>query len=194
MIAIVTVETIILISIVSLPILFQTGFAIQKVVEKIDVRARAIHVTLPAPIGSITAYHLFLVYTEKHGKQFVCQGFPFDPSTGKIAPDSVLPSDPPGLLTKGRCIAFTSNNRDFIPDAPSVTVASDKEAKHAYTCFFKETIIFNNAKVPYHLVTGPNSNSYTRTMLDSCHVPAIKPAVAIITPGWDISINLSHKP
>ena len=121
--------------------------------------------TLPPPIGSITAYQLFLV-SEIHGKQFVCQGFPFDPSTGKIPPDSILPSDPPGLLTKERCIPFTPDNRDFIPNAPSVTVALNKNTKCAYSCFFKETILFNKAKVPYHLVTGPNSNSYTRTMLD----------------------------
>jgi hypothetical protein len=62
-----------------------------KFVEKVEVRGRAIHVALPQPI----------VYTEKHAKQFVCQGLPFDPATGKIAPDEILPSDPPGLLTKG---------------------------------------------------------------------------------------------
>ena len=190
-ISVIFIGTMILISVISTAGVLQSSFAIQKVVEKMDVRARSIHVTLPPPIGSITAYHLFLVYSEKHGKQFVCQGFPFDLSTGNIPPDSVLPSDSPGLLTKGRCIPFTLDNRDFIPDAPSVTVASEKDAKHAYTCLFKETILFNNAKVPYHLVTGPNSNSYSRTM-DNCDLPAIKPAIAIITPGWDISIDLNR--
>jgi hypothetical protein len=190
-ISVIFIGTMILISVISTAGVLQSSFAIQKVVEKIDVRARSIHVTLPPPIGSITAYHLFLVYST-HGKQFVCQGFPFDPSTGKIPPDSALPSNPLGLLTKGRCIQFTPDNRDFIPDAPSVTVASEKDAKHAYTCFFKETILFNNAKVPYHSVTGPNSNSYTRTMLDSCDLHAIKPAIAIISPGWDISIDLNR--
>ena len=165
-----------------------------KFVEKVEVRGRAIHVTLPQPIGFVTGYHLFIVYTEKHGKQFVCQGLPFDPATGKIAPDEILPSDPPGLLTKGQCIPFRPDNSDFIPDAPSLTVLSGPEAKQAYNCFFKETDIFNDAKIPYHLVTGPNSNSYTRTMLDKCGVLAMKPAVAILTPGWDISINLKHKP
>ena len=92
-----------------------------KFVEKVEVRGRAIHVTLPQPIGSVTGYHLFIVYTEKHGKQFVCQGLPFDPATGKIAPDEILPSDPPGLLTKGQCIPFRPDNIDFIPDAPSLT-------------------------------------------------------------------------
>ena len=78
----------------------QSASAVQKFVEKIDVRGRAIQVTLPPPLGFVTGYHLFIVYTENHGKQFVCQGLPFDPATGKIAPDEILPSDPPGLLTK----------------------------------------------------------------------------------------------
>jgi hypothetical protein len=183
-----------MVSIVSTSLSVQGASAIQKSVEKIDVRGRAIRVTLPPPIGSVTGYHLFIVYTEKHGKQFVCQGLPFDPATGKKAPDEILPSDPPGLLIKGQCIPLRPNNRDFIPDAPSITVLSGPDAKQAYNCFFKETDIFNDAKIPYHLVTGPNSNSYTRTMLDRCDVPAMKPAVAILTPGWDISINLDHKP
>jgi hypothetical protein len=111
---------------------------------------------------------------------------PFDPATGKIAPDEILPSDPPGLLTKGQCIPFRPDNSDFIPDAPSLTVLSGPEAKQAYNCFFKETDLFNDAKIPYHLVTGPN--------IDKCGILAMKPEVAILTPGWDISINLKHKP
>ena len=65
-------------------------------VEKVEVRGRAIHVTLPQPIGSITGFHLFIVYTDKHGKQFVCQGLPFDPATGKIAADEILRLIHPG--------------------------------------------------------------------------------------------------
>lgn len=184
----------IMVSIVSASISVHSASEIQKLFEKIDVRGRAIHVTLPPPIGSVTGYHLFIVYTEKHGKQFVCQGFPFDPATGKIVSDEILPSDPPGLLTKGQCIPFLPDNIDFIPDAPSITVLSGPDAKQAYKCFFKVTEMFNGAKIPYHLVTGPNSNSYTRTMLDRCDILAMKPAVAMLTPGWDISINLDHKP
>ena len=43
------------------------------------------------------------------------------------------------------------------------------------------------------MITGPNSNSYTRTMLDKCNILAIKPVIAILTPGWDISIYLEDK-
>jgi len=171
-------------SIVSTSLSVQGASTIQKSIETIDVRGRAIHVTLPQSIG----------YIDKHGKQFICQGLPFDPATGNIAPDEILPSDPTGLVIKGQCIPLRPNNRDFIPDAPSITVLSGSDTKQAYNCFFKETDIFNEAKIPYHMVTGPNSNSYTRTILDKCNILAIKPAVAILTPGWDISINLDDIP
>ena len=181
-------------SIVSTSLSVQGATAIPKYVETIDVRGRAIHVTLPQSIGSVTGYHLFIVYTDKKGKQFICQGLPVDLATGNIAPDEILPSDPTGLVIKGQCIPLRPNNRDFIPDAPSITVLSGSDTKQAYNCFFKETDIFNDAKIPYHMVTGPNSNSYTRTILDKCNILAMKPAVAILTPGWDISINLDDKP
>jgi hypothetical protein len=184
----------IMVSRVSTSLSVHSASADQKFVEKIDVRGRAIHVTLPPPIGSVTGYHLFIVYTQKHEKQFVCQGLPFDPATGRIVPEEILHSDPPGLLTKGQCIPFRPDNRDFIPDAPSITVLSGTDAKQAYNCIFKETDILNAATIPYHLVTGPNSNSYVRTMLYRCDIPAMKPALAILTPGWYISINLDHKP
>ena len=180
-------------SIVSTSLSVQGATAIPKHVETIDVRGRAIHVTVPQSIGSVTGYHLFIVYTDKNGKQFICQGLPFDPATGNIAPDEILPSDPTGLVIKGQCIPLRPNNRDFIPDAPSITVLSGSDTKQAYNCFFKKTEIFNDAKIPYHMVTGPNSNSYTRTMLDKCNILAMRPAVAILTPGWDISINLDDK-
>ena len=180
--------------IVSTSLSVQRATAIPKHFETIDVRGRAIHVTLPQSIGSVTGYHLFIVYTDKKGKQFICQGLPFDPATGNIAPDEILPSDPTGLVIKGQCIPLRPNNRDFIPDAPSITVLSGSDSKQAYNCFFKETDIFNEAKIPYHMVTGPNSNSYTRTLLDKCNILAMKPAVAILTPGWHISINLDDKP
>lgn len=180
--------------IVSTSLSVQGATAIPKHVETIDVRGRAIHVTLPQSIGSVTGYHLFIVYTDQKGKQFICQGLPFDPATGNIAPDEILPSDPTGLVIKGQCIPLRPNNRDFIPDAPSITVLSGSDTKQAYNCFFKETDIFNDANIPYHMVTGPNSNSYTRTILDKCNILAMKPAVTILTPGWDISINLDDKP
>ena len=122
-------------SIVSTSLSVQDATAIEKPVETIDVRGRPIHVTLPQSIGSVTGYHLFIVYTDKKGKQFICQGLPFDPATGRIAPDEILPSDPTGLVIKGQCIPLHPNNRDFIPDAPSITVLTGSDTKQAYNSF-----------------------------------------------------------
>ena len=132
-----------MVSIVSTSLSVQGASAIPKSVETIDVRGRAIHVTLPQTIGSVTGYHLFIVYTDKQGKQFICQGLPFDPATGKIAPDEILPSDPTGLVIKGQCIPLRPNNRDFIPDASSITVLSGSDAKQAYNCFFLKRLIYS---------------------------------------------------
>ena len=170
---------------------FQTALAATSSLDaKIDIRGRAVTVTLPAPYGTITAYHLFLVYTDRHAREFVCQGFPYDPATGQVPSDAVIATDPPGLLTLGHCIDFLPSNRDYIPDAPSLTIATGKIAQKAFNCFVEKTELFNMAGVPYHVFTGPNSNSYTRTVIDECNLPAQKPAIAVITPGWDNSINL----
>ena len=160
------------------------ALSVTKIEEKMDVRGRAIPLVLPAPYGSITAYHLFIVYTDKFGSQFECQGFPFDPATGQVAPDSILLLDPPGLLTQGECIPYVPGLRNYIPDAPTITVLTGKEAKHAYNCIVERNSTFNSAAIPYHAITGPNSNTYASTMLAQCGAPVLKPAVAIIVPGW----------
>ena len=147
----------------------QSVSAVEKV-NTIDVRARAIPFTLPGG-QTVTVFHLFIVYTQKADKDFVCQGFPFDPVTGQIPKDADLPLNIPSpFLLQGRCIPFDPDNRDFNPNEPSVTVVSGPDSKDVYKCFVKETKIFNNAKIPYALL-ATNSNSYTRAMLDRYDVP-----------------------
>ncbi len=66
----------------------------------------------------------------KNLKSIVCQGFPFDPATGQIPKDSDLPLNLPSpYLLQGRCVPFSPDNRDYNPDAPSVTVVSGPDAK-----------------------------------------------------------------
>lgn len=69
-----------------------------------------------------------------------------------------------------------------------MTVLWGKGAGEAYRCFEKETVLFNAEKVPYRMATGPNSNTFVRTILDRCGVPALKPAGAVPAPGWEISL------
>ena len=174
---------------IALPILLrQTAFAVEKT-NQVDVRARSIHVTLPGG-QTVTVYHLFIVYG-KSGIDFVCQGFPFNPATRQIPKDSDLPLNLPSpYLLQGRCIPFSTDNRDFNPKAPSTTVVSGSDATDAYKCFAKETKKFNMAKVPYALL-ATNSNTYVRTMLDKCDIPGgdarLPPGVTVPTvPGWSI--------
>lgn len=169
----------------------QTASAVEKT-NQIDVRARSIHVTLPGG-QTVTVYHLFIVYV-KTGKDFVCQGFPFDPTTRQIPKDSDLPLNLPSpYLLQGRCIPFNTDNRDFNPQAPSTTVVSGSDATDAYKCFAKETKKFNMAKIPYALL-ATNSNTYVRTMLDKCDIPGadarLPPGVTVPTaPGWAIVLQ-----
>jgi hypothetical protein len=186
--AVITIGVLILTSI-SLSILSpEPAFAGEKA-NQVDVRARAIHVTLPGG-QEVTVYHLFIVYV-KPGIDFVCQGFPFDPATGQIPKDSDLPLNLPSpYLLQGRCIPFGTDNRDFNPKAPSTTVVSGPDAKDAYKCFVNETKKFNDAKISYALL-ATNSNTYVRTILDKCDIPGmdsrLSPGVTVPTaPGWAI--------
>jgi hypothetical protein len=161
--------------------------------ERIDVRARPITVAFPAPYyGTVTGYHLFIVYTDVAGRQFICEALPVDPNTGRTPSESDLISNHRGLLTSGYCHLYVPGTTAYAANAPSVTAAVVK-AKEAYDCFVNETVAFNAANIPYHLTTGPNSNSYVRTLLDHCKVPAVKPPSAVLTPGWDVSIRLKDE-
>lgn len=169
----------------------QSAYAVEKT-NTVNVTPRPIHVTLPDG-QTVTVYHLFVVYTQKMDKSFVCQGYPFDPVTGEIPPDSDLPLNLPSpFLTQGRCIPFESDNRDWpFRNEPSTTVVSGADSKDVYKCFVKFTSKFNDAKIPYALL-GPNSNSYSRAILDGCDVPGgdsrLPPGVVPqLAPGWSIT-------
>lgn len=165
--------------------------------QRIDVRAAPITIPLPRPyFGTITGFHLALVYVNATGSEFVCEGLPLDPATGKAPPDSVLISNPPGLVTRGYCYpySFGFDARSSSSEVQSVTVvSSSKEASQIYDCLVKKTIAFNAANVPYYMTTGPNSNSFVRTLLEHCKIPAMKPSGATVTPGWDLVINLGER-
>lgn len=161
--------------------------------ERIDVRARPVTVNFPAPYyGTVTGYHLFIVYTDGAGKQFICEALPLDPSTGLMPSESALFSNHKALLARGYCQPYGPGTAAVnVANAPSVT-ATTINAKEVYSCFVKETSAFNAASVPYRLTTGPNSNSFVRTLLDHCKVPAVKPPFAVLTPGWDMSISFER--
>ena len=183
----------------------QSAYAVEKI-NTIKVSTRPIHVTLPGG-QEVTVYHIFVVYTQKlqqqqkepTDKDFVCQGFPLDPATGKIPPSSDLPLGLPSpFLLKGRCIPFESDNMDYPyrgAPYPSTTLVSGDNAKDVYRCFVKATNAFNDASIPYTLLPtssalSGNSNSYVRAILDNCHIPggdSRLPVPAQLVPGWSIT-------
>ena len=139
----------------------QSVYAVEKI-DTIKVSPRPIHVTLSGG-QEVTVFHLFVVYTQKqqqqqqeqpNDKDYVCQGFPFDPATGQIPSDSDLPLNLPSpFLLKGRCIPFESDNRDYpYRQLPSTTVVSGDNSKDVYKCFVKVTSTLNDAKIPYTLL------------------------------------------
>ncbi|MER3407378.1 MAG: hypothetical protein C4292_00725 [Nitrososphaera sp.] len=164
----------------------------QDLSERIDVRAREITVNMPPPYGKITGYHLYIVYVDPARRQFVCEGFPFDPATGSIPPaGATLFYGLSGLLTQGYCgtLLQRATVQQQQEQQHFVTVLYGGEAEKAYRCFEKETGRFNAERIPYRMATGPNSNSFVRMMLDRCDVPAIKPPAAVPVPGWEISLS-----
>jgi len=183
----------------------QNAYAIEKV-NTIKVSPREIKITLPDG-SKVTVYHLFVVYIQKQqhqeqelttDKAFVCQGFPLDPTTGQIPPDSdlpLLPSDSSFLL-QGRCIPFETDNRDWSfrngPPQPTTLEVSQDDAKDVYRCFIKATKELNDAKVTYALL-GYNSNSYVRAIFDKCDVPGGDSRIPVppqLAPGWSLGANL----
>jgi hypothetical protein len=199
--------TMILIS--ALPMVIQTSLQNAHAVDKIDTikgSPREIKITLPNG-STITVYHLFAVYTQKQQHQqqeeptdkvFVCQGFPLDPATGQIPPDSALPLLPSdsSFLLQGRCIPFDNDNRDWPfrngPPQPTILDIPVDNAKDVYRCFVKVTNTLNQANIIYALL-GFNSNSYVRAILDKCDVPGGDSRIPVppqFAPGWSLGANL----
>jgi hypothetical protein len=190
----VAILTLIFVSVLSIAIpgSLHRVYAVEKI-NTINVTPRAIHVTLPGG-QTATVFHLFVVYNQKIDKQYVCQGFPFDPATGQIPKDSDLPLNLPSpFVLQGRCIPFESDNRDWpFRNSPSTTVISGADSKDVYKCFVKVTNTLNEAKIPYALL-ATNSNSYARAILDKCEVPGgdsrLPPGIVRqLVPGWQFTV------
>lgn len=192
-----------------LPMVIQTSMQSAYAVEKIDtikVSPREIKITLPDG-SKVTVYHLFVVYTQKQqhqqqevptDKAYVCQGFPLDPATGQIPPDSDLPLLPSesSFLLQGRCIPFDNDNRDWPyrngPPQPTTLDISADNTKDVYRCFVTATKELNDAKIVYALL-GYNSNSYARAILDKCDVPGGDSRIPVppqLAPGWSLGASL----
>jgi hypothetical protein len=130
---------------------------------KIDVRA--VKVSAPAPI-----YHLFIVYTDETGINYLFRGGPSSsfPHYGTI---------------QGYNAVYAKGGPDWDLDAPSVSVMKGISASGKDSCFISELSRITSAKIQYH-IGGPNSNTVVKTLLFKCKVPIAKPV--LVAPGWDL--------
>ncbi len=129
---------------------------------KIDVRA--VKVSEPIPI-----YHLFIIYTDENGINYLYRGGPSSPF-------------PHYGTIQGYNAVYANGGPDWDLDAPSVTVMKGSVASGKDSCFVSQLSRITSAKIPYH-VGGPNSNTVVKTLLLNCGVPVAKPVN--VAPGWD---------
>jgi hypothetical protein len=146
--------------------------------SQVDIRATYIG-TAHSPF-----HHLFLVYTDQSGEQTQFRGGPSDP-----------PPEPWGYITSSAmpCDTFAIDCQDLA--ATSKILLKGSAAHDIDTCFKTVVDKVNNAKprIPY-INTGPNSNTYVKTLLHICGpwapsqfyygaagiLPVLRPSV----PGW----------
>ncbi|MFZ0328564.1 MAG: hypothetical protein WBQ25_10620 [Nitrososphaeraceae archaeon] len=132
---------------------------------KIDVRA--VKVSIPLPI-----YHLFIIYTDENGINYIYRGGPSNsfPHFGTI---------------EGYNAIYANGGPDWNLDAPSVTVLKGSDASGKNSCFVTELSRITSENIPYHPL-GQNSNTLAKTLLVNCGVPVAKPVIE--APGWDLPL------
>jgi hypothetical protein len=128
--------------------------------SRIDVRAKS--------AGKVSSAHLFIIYTDKNGEESLFRGGPTgDPLAGlgwggKIWVDRE-PYRPGGI--------------DWDLNSVSITILKGPVVHGKDGCLSLESNRINGALNDYFL-TGPNSNTVVKTLLQNCNLPVIKP------PGW----------
>jgi RHS repeat-associated protein len=139
----------------------------------IDVRALPYSAVNPDQLSYAT--HLFIIFTNENGQEFLYRGGP--------TRFFLLPN--PGVIrTYGG--PYNDTNLDQSPNAPRISVLSGQSACSKQACLASETIRIASLQRRYN-VWGPNSNSVVWTMLEKCNIPTLKPANTI-TPGWGMTL------
>jgi hypothetical protein len=99
-----------------------------------------------------------------------------------------------GSTGAGTIIVVTTPHQDALDDyqrwqnqnGPRFLLLAGEEACEQFTCFSNQMSIINSLSVDYR-VTGPNSNTAAREMLEGCRLPQVPPAGAY--PGWGMSLR-----
>jgi hypothetical protein len=133
---------------------------------RVDVRATHIGGALSgAPI-----WHLVIVHTDASGVQTGWRGGP-----GGGSPTSGF-----GTII-GTTGAYAPGFVDYDTSSPSITVDSGAGVCGKTTCFASELARIDGTATPYS-PTGPNSNTWVKTVLSNCSLPVRKPVW--IAPGF----------
>ena len=110
--------------------------------------------------------HLFIVYTDEDGGEFIYRGGP-----EKL---SLIPF--PGVIETRTREDYQPGTIDWDTKAPSVTVLQGNEVTpDIIRCLDSVSQQIENEKINYDLL-GPNSNSVVFTLLQDCVIPIKKPA------------------
>ena len=121
-------------------------------------------------LGGLPVWHLSIVHTDGAGVETGWRGGPGgpggDPQYGTIRGDTALYQ--PGWV-------------DYDRSAPSETVGTGSTVCGKTTCFETERVRINGTATTY-APTGPNSNTWVKTVLENCGLPARKPVW--IAPGF----------
>jgi hypothetical protein len=112
---------------------------------------------------------LYIVHTDDFGTQTGWRGGPGGGGGGGF-----------GNIV-GTTGAYAPGFIDWDPGAPSVTVGSGAAVCGKTTCFASELVRIDATATPYD-PTGPNSNTWVKTVLDNCGLPKRKPVW--IAPGF----------
>jgi hypothetical protein len=136
---------------------------------KVDVRAT--HISGLA--SYLPIWHLYLVYTDKAGKESFFRGGPGGHCAGATGQYGAIHS------THGD---YKPGSVDWTPGADSVTVMTGDGACGKDSCFASELSRIDGLCTPY-APTGPNSNTVAKTLLSNCGLPVSKPVA--IAPGFD---------
>jgi RHS repeat-associated protein len=122
---------------------------------------------------TLPAYHLFIIFTDELGNEFVYRG---GPKNGYVFAETQSTLDPEAndLTRLDRTAEGSMFFLDIGPDVCEIRSCLDREIDR-----------INNSNTPYCAAGPTNSNTVASNLLESCNLPLLKPAYAFWTPGWD---------
>jgi hypothetical protein len=134
--------------------------------SRIDVRGTS--------AGPITGAHLFIIYTDKNGKETLFRGGP-------------TVSNPVPFVGGGPIRVdwdpYEPSAIDWDLNSASVTILKGAAVHGKDGCLAQEASRINGLQITYYK-TGPNSNTVVKTLLQNCNLRVTKPPSLTGFPGF----------